>query len=231
MSKTGFLDEIFVSYQGEGVFAGVRQVFIRFSLCNLKCSYCDTAAAGEIKGSFKAFGENFSNPVKALEVIKIVKRFKGLVHSVSLTGGEPLVQREFAVLLAAGLKRAGFKVYLETNGTLLQNLKSILPYTDVVAMDIKLPSSSGQKGLWEKHSKFIKAAEKKAFVKLVISEDTKPAEIIRAVKMAKRAIVILQPEYKSSIKKVVKLINSSRVFELGADVRLIPQIHRFIGIK
>ncbi|MFH1074579.1 MAG: 7-carboxy-7-deazaguanine synthase QueE [Candidatus Firestonebacteria bacterium] len=232
MNKTGFLDGIFVSYQGEGALAGIRQVFIRLSLCNLKCSYCDTAAAGEIKDNFKAFGKKiYHNPVSPETVLKIVRSFCGRVHSVSLTGGEPLVQGKFAVEIAAGLKRDGFKVYLETNGTLCNPLKNILPYTDIIAMDIKLPSSSGQRGLWGKHSKFLKLAGKKAFVKIVISDKTKPGEIERAVRTAKKAVIILQPEYNSDISKVIKLIDSSKVFRTGADIRLVPQIHRFMGIK
>ncbi|MEI6845983.1 MAG: 7-carboxy-7-deazaguanine synthase QueE [Candidatus Firestonebacteria bacterium] len=232
MNKKGFLDEIFVSYQGEGVLAGVRQVFIRFSLCNLKCTYCDTAAAGESKASFTAFWKkSIKNPVNAEEVLKLLKSFRGRIHSVSLTGGEPLVQGDFAVELAKGLKSAGFRVYLETNGTLVVPLKKILPYTDLVAMDIKLPSSSGQKGLWEKHTKFLKTAAKKVFVKIVVSGKTRLPELRQAVKMAKKSIVVLQPEYKSDIKKVLNLIEKSGVFSTGVDIRIIPQIHRFIGIK
>ncbi|OGF48401.1 MAG: hypothetical protein A2231_11655 [Candidatus Firestonebacteria bacterium RIFOXYA2_FULL_40_8] len=232
MNKKGFLDEIFVSWQGEGAFAGVRQIFIRFALCNLECSYCDTAAAGEIKESFSAFGKRkINNPVSIDDVLKIVKGFNSHVHSVSLTGGEPLVQGEFAALLAKGLKKSGFKVYLETNGTLSKHLKNILPFTDVVAMDIKLPSASGQKGLWKKHIKFLKLAGKKAFVKIVISDKTKPGDITKAVRLAKNRIIILQPEYRSNIRKVIKLIDKCRNFKSGVDIRLMPQIHRYIGIR
>ena len=232
MNKIGFLDEIFVSYQGEGVLAGVRQLFIRFALCNLECVYCDTPAAEELKDSFKAFDKkSYGNPVNVKTVLEIVKPYRGQVHSVSLTGGEPLVQGEFAALLAAGLKKAGFKVYLETNGTLSKSLKNILPYTDVVAMDIKLPSVSGERKLWDRHLKFLKLAGKKVFVKIVVSEKTVVSELKGAVKMAKKAVVVIQPEYKSDIKKVLKLLEKSNIFKTGADVRLVPQIHRFIGIK
>ena len=98
-------------------------------------------------------------------------------------------------------------------------------------MDIKLPSVAGERKLWDRHLKFLKLAGKKVFVKIVVSEKTVVSELKGAVKMAKKAVVVIQPEYKSDIKKVLKLLEKSNIFKTGADVRLVPQIHRFIGIK
>lgn len=232
MTERGFLDEIFISYQGEGIFPGIRQVFIRFSMCNLKCAYCDTRAAREIKESFSApGGRKLKNPVSVKEVINRVKGFKGRVHSVSLTGGEPLVQGGFVVSLAKALKKSGFSVYLETNGTLGRTLKKILPYTDHVAMDIKLPSSAKISGLWEKHAGFLKAAGKKAFVKIVVGDRLKINELKKALKLCKKRSVVLQPEFGSNISKLVKKLERNGIFNSLPAIRLVPQIHRLIGIK
>jgi organic radical activating enzyme len=231
MNKNGYLDEIFVSYQGEGVYVGVKQIFVRFSLCNLKCSFCDTPAAKTIMPGFKLFGKKYiNNPIKVSGVVRQLIKYKGKVHSVSLTGGEPLFQGAFATALASELKRKGFKVYLETNGTMFDELKGILPYIDIISMDIKLPSTSGQTEFWEAHKNFLKLAGKKVFVKIVVDEKTKKEEIYKALKIAGKTEVIIQPAFKANIKKMLKLLETSKIYEKYPDIRIIPQIHRFIGI-
>ena len=78
------IKEIFASIQGEGPYVGYKQLFVRFCNCNLKCNYCDT--------EFSA-NENFIEycPV---ELAQEVNQYKD-VHSISLTGGEPLLSVEF----------------------------------------------------------------------------------------------------------------------------------------
>ena len=94
------INEIFDSIQGEGLYIGCRQVFVRFCGCNLLCDYCDTDFQG---------GEVYS----AQELAKKVSDFPlKAVHSVSLTGGEPLLQYEF---LKEFLPLVDAKIYLETS--------------------------------------------------------------------------------------------------------------------
>lgn len=94
------INEIFYSLQGEGHFAGTPAVFVRFSGCNLKCGFCDTAhREGE-----------------TMEIDAIIDRLKDFpAKRVILTGGEPTLQ------LTAGfierLHREGYLVHVETNGT------------------------------------------------------------------------------------------------------------------
>ncbi len=232
MIDQGFLDEIFVSYQGEGVLCGVRQVFVRFSLCNLKCAYCDTVAAGELKEKFNAFnGKKVKNPVTVAGVVKLLKSYRGKVHSVSLTGGEPLLQEAFVVRLAKALKKAGFRIYLETNGTLVNALKNILPYTDQVAMDIKLPSTAKVKGLWKTHAEFLKIAGKKAFVKIVVGEDFKISELKKALRLTKNKITVLQPCFGCNSAQLAERIEKTGIYNTVSEIRFVPQIHRLMGIK
>ncbi|HWI54270.1 MAG TPA: 7-carboxy-7-deazaguanine synthase QueE, partial [Desulfobacteria bacterium] len=96
MVKT-HLVEIFSSVQGEGLYLGVKQIFIRFAGCNLKCKYCDTPFEPETgfrvevpagSGRF----DLYQNPVTPDQIIDIIKRLDPqLCHSISLTGGEPLL--------------------------------------------------------------------------------------------------------------------------------------------
>jgi organic radical activating enzyme len=123
------ISEIFKSIQGEGVYQGTEQVFVRFFGCNVHCSFCDTRL------------NNYSEKTVE-EVLKDILLL-GECGAVSLTGGEPLIYADFIKILAAGLKASGKTIYLETNGILHENLKEVIDLTDVIAMDFKLPSSTG----------------------------------------------------------------------------------------
>ena len=95
------VNDIFYSLQGEGRNTGLAAVFVRFSGCNLRCSFCDT--------DFSAFREMTADEI-ILEISEYPARF------VVLTGGEPTLQvtDDFVDLL----HQAGFEVAIETNGTL-----------------------------------------------------------------------------------------------------------------
>lgn len=94
------INEIFYSLQGEGYHTGTPAVFVRFSGCNLKCSFCDTQHEE---------GHWMSDD----EIIEEVKKY--LAATVILTGGEPSlwIDRAFVDLL----HQAGKYVCIETNGT------------------------------------------------------------------------------------------------------------------
>ena len=108
------LVEIFESLQGEGRNMGRPCVFVRFAGCNLKCPWCDT---------------------------DVTKRFSELgqykAKSVILTGGEPTMQKEMPELVAA-LKKAGYWIGVETNGT---NDADWLGFVDYVACSPKRGAS------------------------------------------------------------------------------------------
>ena len=226
------LVEIFSSYQGEGIFVGVKQIFIRFAGCNLDCSFCDTSKTAIIKN---ASVEDILKNVREMR-----KRF-GPPHSVSLTGGEPLLYTEFLGRLLPELKKAGFNIYLETNGTLTKELKRIIAHVDIIAMDIKLPSSTGIPPLWEKHMEFLHAARKKnIFIKAVVTENTSRSDIIKArdiVEKVDRDIpFVLQPA--STALRGDFAVSKEKIFdhyrisgEKLADVRIIPQVHKLMGIR
>jgi len=95
------LVEIFESLQGEGRNTGRPCVFVRFAGCNLACPWCDT----DCKRRF------------SLTLDELVAEAKGFrARSVVLTGGEPTTVDGMPELVAA-LKREGFWIAVETNGT------------------------------------------------------------------------------------------------------------------
>lgn len=98
--KTYRVNEIFYSLQGEGYHTGLSAVFVRFSGCNLRCPFCDTDF-------------NEGHPMTATEIVAQVTKYPS--RHVILTGGEPLLQTDEALLKA--LHDAGCTVHVETNGT------------------------------------------------------------------------------------------------------------------
>jgi 7-carboxy-7-deazaguanine synthase len=118
------VNEIFFSIQGESSFAGYPCAFVRLTGCNLRCSYCDTLYA-------YAEGDDLS-------IEEILHRVSGYNCSfVEITGGEPLLQ-EGATSLIKSLLDKGFRVLLETNGSL--DISPVDPRC-IRIIDVKLPSS------------------------------------------------------------------------------------------
>lgn len=118
------VNEIFNSIQGESLYAGLRCTFIRLAGCNLRCSYCDTRYAYE---------EGIS-----LTMADILDKISGYeCPLVEITGGEPLIQNK-TPLLITNLIENGYKVLLETNGTI--DISDV-DERCVKIVDIKCPGS------------------------------------------------------------------------------------------
>ncbi|MDO9391899.1 MAG: 7-carboxy-7-deazaguanine synthase QueE, partial [bacterium] len=187
MTVNARIAEIFHSLQGEGLYLGEPTTFVRFAGCNLDCSYCDTPLA---KAGDKAV---------EMDIQKVLDKIQAITHPddfVSFTGGEPLLQTEFIAALIPKLKKHGCRLYLETNGTLPDELANIITGLDVVAMDIKPPSACG-KDIWKVQQQFLQTARDKAFVKMVICNQTTADEVEKAARMIaavdKKIVLILQP--------------------------------------
>jgi len=118
------VNEIFYSIQGESSFAGFPCIFVRLTGCNLRCSYCDTKYAYHE-------GKELSPDV----IIKQIEKYR--CSLVEITGGEPLIQEE-TPLLISNLLDKGYRVLLETNGSLDV---SMIDRRCVRIIDIKLPGS------------------------------------------------------------------------------------------
>jgi organic radical activating enzyme len=184
---TAKIVEIFHSLQGEGLHLGQETTFVRFLGCNLFCSYCDTLYARDEKRAAEMTLD---------QVLKTVSLSAKPGQFVSLTGGEPLLWAGFVAALCPRLGEMGLRVYLETNGTLVEEMKRIAGLVDTVAMDIKPPSDCGQ-DLWETHRRFLELVRGKAFVKLVITSGILTDEVEKAAGLVAgvdRSIpLVLQP--------------------------------------
>lgn len=238
----GWLSEIFASIQGEGLYCGQRQTFVRFAGCNLACDYCDTPAARQqepetcllelVPGSGRV--SSAPNPVTADQVAGHCRQLGREV--VSVTGGEPLLQVEFLESLLSTLKSQGFITYLETNGTLFRELDVVMKWLDVIAMDMKMPSAAGDAQLWDEHARFLEIASgAKVFVKVVVSQDTTEAEIARCRELItpidRYIPLVIQPVSGQSLPGELLMSLQDVASEKLADVRVIPQCHKALGLR
>ena len=229
------ISEIFSSLQGEGPYLGVKQVFVRFGRCNMHCVYCDELD--------KMQEERFTrlSLSAVLREVERLDREKGFHHSVSLTGGEPLFYAPFLENLLPVLKRRGFTTYLETNGTLPRELERVVRFCDIIAMDLKPASSTGDRSFEKEHSEFLKTAiRREVFVKLVVTPDTVLDEVRRQIALVDDVDAgipfIFQPvtDAFGINTKALKLIEASFMPEAERvlrDVRVIPQMHKIWGVR
>ncbi|MBF0490543.1 MAG: 7-carboxy-7-deazaguanine synthase QueE [Candidatus Omnitrophica bacterium] len=223
--------EVFRSIQGEGRYVGLPQVFVRLFECNMHCVWCDTPhSIGDVKKNYKE--------VNAADLLKQVDELYEGCHSVSITGGEPLLQPDFLKGFCKALKASKKKIYLDTNGTLPEALKGIIKDVDIVAMDLKLPSSTKDRCYWPEHKEFLKIAnQKEVFIKTVVSLSTDTEDVMKAARLVAsvdpKILFILQPNYldlkKDIIEQCVGYQNACA--KILKDVRILPQVHKFMKIR
>ncbi len=239
-----YLSEIFTSFQGEGPWAGVKQVFVRFAGCSLGCSYCDTPEARERtawcrveEGALQRNFYELANPLEPAAVFTEVRRvWDPSYHSVSLTGGEPLEQPDELLELMSLLAEASIPLYLESNGTRPQALSQVVDLAAIISMDIKLDSSSGTGDLLPRHAEFLRLTQSRpACLKAVITARTDPREAAKvfAVLAAIRSDVplVLQPVSPTDGREAPDFERLAAFQQLAGDyfedVRIIPQMHKY----
>ncbi len=202
------INEIFCLIQGEGIMAGIPMNFIRFTKCNRFCKWCDT---------------EFSNG-REMTIGEIIKKLNKKIKWISLTGGEPMLE-ENLILLIKKLKKEKFKTLLETNGTLFD--KEIFGMCNFISLDLK-PPSSGNCGYNEKAFAYCIKNHKKSQIKVVIQDDN-DLKFFKNIfnKNKKYRNWILQPEW-----SVQGKINYNKVINMfGNNIRVIPQMHKILGIR
>lgn len=218
--------EIFSSIQGEGPVVGYKQLFIRFCNCNLKCNYCDTEFD-------KTNSEEFS-PQELYKKITSEYNLKTF-HSISLTGGEPLLSAEFLKEFLPLIKRQT-KVYLETNATLSNNLEKIKNLIDIISADIKLETSTGL-NTFDKHREFFTHCNGiETFAKIVFDKNITEEEIKTCAEIGNEFNIelVLQPkmiEDKMSINSDFCNELLEKFTALHHNTRLIPQVHKFLDVR
>jgi 7-carboxy-7-deazaguanine synthase len=198
--------EIFFSIQGEGTRAGRPCVFVRFTGCDLRCVYCDTAYA------FHG-GKDLTRD----EVLAEVARFPSRL--VLLTGGEPLLQKELPELSRELLAR-GYEVTIETHG---QRPLGALPAEVVRIVDVKTPASGEE----TRDLAYLDALQPHDEVKFVVCSEADfrwSVEVVRRHRLEGRVHVLFSPTWGQVDPKDL----ARWMLETGLEARLSLQVHKFI---
>ncbi len=206
--------EKFVSINGEGTRAGELAVFVRFKGCNLSCGYCDTKWA------------NRADTPAVQETAEDIREFvenSGVVN-VTLTGGEPLLQKELYALIETLMKN-GRSVEIETNGSLPIAELSRKEYRPIFTMDYKLPSSGMEGLMCLENFQYLAKQDTVKFVSGSIADLERAAEIIEKYSLTERCYVYFSPVFGSiEPAEMVEFMKRRRLN--GARLQL--QLHKFI---
>jgi organic radical activating enzyme len=240
------LVEVFSSLQGEGIFIGRRQLFVRLAECNLACAYCDTAhaAAPTWRAEQEPGSSNlvyYPNPAPPATLTRLVAAWQqacALHHALVLTGGEPLLQSR---ALGAWLPEVTtiLPVFLETNGTLPAALDPLLEHISWISMDIKLAQVTGEPTPWPAHADFLAAGRTRICqVKLVIDAATGAAAVLEAATFlqshAPEIPLVLQPRTVAGCPSVFGrqlLALQAAAARIHPLTLAIPQMHPLLAIS
>ena len=229
------INEVFSSFQGEGILIGRRQIFVRFSGCNLNCNYCDTPESRDL---------HYGNLISTDELYsKVNSIITPDFHSISFTGGEPLLHSDF---IKKFLEEHEFTSMLETNGTLPRELMKISHLLDFVSLDIKLPEHNASNNyddildLELKSIKLLRDEEINTYCKVVVMPGTKvdmigfiASKIADEVQNTSKLSMVIQPVSPLDL----WVDGTNKLFEISeeagkyVDVLTIPQVHKLLNMR
>ncbi|MEA3379090.1 MAG: radical SAM protein [Nanoarchaeota archaeon] len=199
------INEIFLSIQGEGLEMGLPTVFVRTSDCNLRCNYCDTT-----------YAYNESKELSVKEIFAIIEDFG--IKRVSITGGEPLLQKEELLQLIEKLE--DYSISVETNGSIDV---SRLPENIKISLDIKCPSSGESNKMRYDNLNHLKISDQVKFI-MATDEDYNYAKAI--VEKFNVPNVFFTPVGGLDAQKIVKKVLKDKL-----NLRIGLQLHKIIWNK
>jgi 7-carboxy-7-deazaguanine synthase len=231
------LFEIFTSVEGEGILYGTKTMFVRLAGCPFTCFYCDT---------LDALPMDSGNEYSIEEVCNLIdKNLEKNTYKVNFTGGEPLVQTEGVLEMAKYVQSRNIPTYLESSCYDSEKFSRVVPFIDFIKIEFKTPEAKFVDA--NHYSKLIKNAleclkisvdsKKITYIKIVVSEKTELRDfkelldkIFNVVSKKDLAGFIIQPTYgiaEPSLEKLLKFYDL--VFPFYNEVRVVPQLHKFIS--
>ena len=231
------LFEIFTSVEGEGILYGTKTLFVRLAGCPFTCFYCDTKESLPLDS-----GEEYTID-EANELID--SNLQNQTYKVNFTGGDPLIQHQAVAQLAKHIQNKKIPTYLESSCFDIDRFNHVLPFIDIVKIEFKTKDSDFVDS--EHYEKLIGhtmkclqssvKSKKTTYVKIVVSSKTQLHEFKKWVddifsNISKENIhgFVIQPTYGISEPPLDLLLNLyDIVFPHYIDVKVVPQLHKFIG--
>jgi len=212
--------EKFISIDGEGPSSGQLAVFIRFSNCNLRCTWCDTGYSWD--------GTSEETQMTAIEIYNYIKETG--VDNVTLTGGEPLIQPGLNRLLDLLVEDKKLTTRIETNGAVsIAKYKAKYRTSNIqFIVDFKLPDSKMTSKMCLDNLTVVDSWDVYKFVIASVADMQNAIEIIHDYDLTNRCHVYFSP--------VVELISPQVIVEAMKEnllngVRLQLQLHKYIWPK
>jgi 7-carboxy-7-deazaguanine synthase len=231
------LFEIFTSVEGEGILYGTKTLFVRLAGCPFTCFYCDTVEALPLDSGTEYTIKEACNLID--------KHLEDKTYKVNFTGGDPLIQHEAVLEMAKHVKSKNIPTYLESSCFDSAKFSKVLPFIDYAkiefkTLDAEFVDPKHYSNLIENALECLKDAvtsKKVTYIKIVISSKTELQpfkelleKIFNTVSKDDLAGFIIQPTYgvaEPSLDELLKLYDL--VYPYYKEVRVVPQLHKFIG--
>ena len=199
--------EIFYSLQGESSRVGLPTIFIRLSGCPMRCHYCDTAYAFQ-GGSMMGMDDIMSS----------IKKYD--TRYVTVTGGEPLAQKEVLNLLKT-LADSDYEVSLETGGGL--SIKEVDPRVKII-LDIKTPESGEEKKNHWENLEVIHSKDEIKFVLCSRGDYEWAKQILDQYQLTEKCEILFSPVYQ----KLNATDLANWILKDQLHVRMQIQLHKLL---
>ncbi len=227
MENQVLINSIYLATEGEGVFIGRPQVFVRFQGCNIGCLNCDSMDTWDFDKSTAI------SITEASQRIEKAANYK--IKNVSITGGDPLHPKHKAGLLTLlnYLRLKNFYINIEAAGTRID--EDIFNLCDYISFDFKTPST-GVKFPIQNIVKMAKLYEGKFQVKAVIQDEKDFLATLKAKEFIESETGSIDfpwcltpafmPNEEFSSKRFIEILMLNQ--DHGAPFRVIGQQHKWV---
>lgn len=229
--------EIFTSLEGEGILYGTKTLFVRLAGCPFTCFYCDTKESLPLDS-----GKEY----EILDACKLIdSNLQTQTFKVNFTGGDPLIQHQAVAEMAKHIQNKKIPTYLESSCFDLTKFNYVIPFIDIVKIEFKTKDSEfvdpkNYENLISNALECLEsslATQKTTYVKIVVSSKTEIDDFRNLVnrifnKISNNKIdgFIIQPTYGIAEPSLNHLLNLyDIVFPFYSQVKVVPQLHKFIG--